>query len=392
MANTYHDQLSGTDLHDNKVYPDTGVELKLSSLIALDARWSGVTHTHPQYNYKTQYVIAQQGSTIGDYIGNGTSDQAAFQAAHDAITVSGGRITVMPGVYNWTGKLNLSKSNVEIELLPGSIIRAASGAANLSLSFGQPGMIHIYNGASGATQSNVYIHGGTIDANNIADVNHVSVWGAGTNIAAWTSSRIVFENVRFINKGNSTVTFGMFNMASAKIGPGTPSVGRINDIALRRCVFDGGDKDMVSWYGDYLNDIAIEDCTFKNNIHHTIVQYGYVSGPTTNRLSISRNRFLNTKTWTGVGSRADVHDGSRTGGYDLNINDNYFSNHGDALANLVDHMAINIHGWERFHINRNTFYDMWEAVSFGQSYAGNNWAFGGCSTGEFCNNIIEQVP
>jgi hypothetical protein len=41
MANTYHDQLTGSDLHDNKVYPATGTPLP--SWSQTDARYTRLT-------------------------------------------------------------------------------------------------------------------------------------------------------------------------------------------------------------------------------------------------------------------------------------------------------------------------------------------------------------
>ncbi len=40
MANTFHDQLAGSDLHENKVNATTGTELTPASQAAYDLRWA----------------------------------------------------------------------------------------------------------------------------------------------------------------------------------------------------------------------------------------------------------------------------------------------------------------------------------------------------------------
>lgn len=100
-----------------------------------------------------------------------TNDSALFQAAHDTVT-SGGTIYVPDGVYILNSRWNISKSNLHIILAPGAVLKP--GAANISTATGQPGLLHIYNSAG--AQSNVTVRGGTIDLNNMAEVNAISIW------------------------------------------------------------------------------------------------------------------------------------------------------------------------------------------------------------------------
>ena len=108
---------------------------------------------------------------VGDGV---TDDNAALQAAHDAIGSAGGKIYVPAGTYLMNSKWLISKSNIEIEFAPGAVLKAAAGAANLSVGAGG-GLVHIWK--SSGTQTNVYFHGAAIDLNNVAEVNALEIWG-----------------------------------------------------------------------------------------------------------------------------------------------------------------------------------------------------------------------
>src|SRR4051794_28394025 len=45
MANTYHDQLTGSDLHASKIDPTTGTELTPTSQATYDNRWANKATT-----------------------------------------------------------------------------------------------------------------------------------------------------------------------------------------------------------------------------------------------------------------------------------------------------------------------------------------------------------
>jgi polygalacturonase len=119
-------------------------------------------------------------------VGDGVmDDKAALQAAHDAIGSAGGKIYVPAGTYLMNSKWLISKSNIEIELAPGAVLKAAAGAANLSVGAGG-GLVHIWK--SSGTQTNVYFHGGAIDLNNVAEVNALEIWGAGSDADIWATT------------------------------------------------------------------------------------------------------------------------------------------------------------------------------------------------------------
>lgn len=148
MANTFHDQLTGSDLHENKVYPATGTPLP--SWVQTDARYAqqmrSITTAGPlvgggnlsadrtlsipaatgsQDGYLTaadwatfsakgnhaEYVVGPTGSTGNDYTANGTTDDVALRNALQ----SNRTIFVRNGTYNLTNPINLAgKSNIRL--------------------------------------------------------------------------------------------------------------------------------------------------------------------------------------------------------------------------------------------------------------------------------------
>ena len=338
---------------------------------------------------QSQICIVVGATGDSGYVTDGVADQVQIQAAHDALPSSGGKIFIQNGTYSLSARVNITKSNVEIELAPGAILQAST--TNISLTFGQPGMLHV------RSAENVYVHGGTIDANSQADVNHVSIWGVGTDNTIWTTNGITFENVRFINKANSTATYGMFIVSTGEVGSASPSVGRVKNVNILNCWFENGDKDMIAWYGDYLEDMTIEHCIFQDNSNHTIRQQNYTSNTfselggnvrTSKRIHINHNKFINTMTATGTGSLADFHDANKTGAYDLQMIGNYHDQSSSTFAANSDHYGFNIHNCERVLIQGNDYIDCRSVGSFGGSSAGSSWKYGANADVLFVDNNI----
>ncbi len=148
MANTYHDQLSGPDLHENKVYPVTGTPLP--SWSPTDSRYTQQTRaiattspltgggnlsadrtvampaaTVSQSGYlsaadwtafnrkgnRAEYVVGPTGSSGNDYTANGTADDVALRNALQ----SNRTVFVRNGTYNLANPINLAgKSGIKI--------------------------------------------------------------------------------------------------------------------------------------------------------------------------------------------------------------------------------------------------------------------------------------
>src|SRR3954471_12767037 len=109
MANTYHDQLTGSDLHDNKVYPATGTPLPswdptdaryvntsgdtMTGALTLAADPTGVLQAATKQYVDTK--AARLTKTIGpaaglDYVTDGVADDVQINQAISALHAAGG--------------------------------------------------------------------------------------------------------------------------------------------------------------------------------------------------------------------------------------------------------------------------------------------------------------
>lgn len=327
-----------------------------------------------------------------------TDDAAALQATHDAMPSTGGKMYIPPGFTALlNSKLQISRSNFELDFT-GATIKAGASAANLSLATGQPGLVHVRT--TGATQTNVYIHGGTIDANNVAEVNNFSIFGAGSDDTLWTLTSVRVENVTFLNKGNSTATSSMVMIATGNVGSANPRVGRIRGVTFKNCTFRYGDKVMLLYTGDYMEDFTVDTCWFGDNVEHTIQQQNYTSNTiaegnvrTSKRIRVINSKFINTMTSTAIGTRADFHDAAKTGGYDLTLSGNYHDavSRTSSISTVGDRYAYNIHNWQRVDITHNHFYYMRAVVSIGGSIAASDWAYAGNQEVFFTDNHVHNA-
>jgi len=128
MPNTFHDQLTGGDLHENKINATTQTELLPASQAKYDLRWSPKVHTHPdtdlsslttlnaRYAYKTIRTVAP--STMNaDYLTDGSGDEVEVNQAITAVSNSGGGAVVVlnrpTGSYSVNASIE-TRDNVDV--------------------------------------------------------------------------------------------------------------------------------------------------------------------------------------------------------------------------------------------------------------------------------------
>lgn len=337
-------------------------------------------------NFKSSTLITS-GGTLGDYNCSGTADQAVFQTAHDSLPAAGGKLVVFPGVYYFTDRFNITKSNLEIELLPGVVIRAAApNISNSGFRTEYTGMFHLRGNGSVSTLANVSIHGGVIDCNNQANTNALSIWGSGSDISIWTTTNIAVSDMRFLNKANTTVAPSQVMINTGNVNGFT--MGRVKSVTFRDCIWDTGDWDMLSYYGDYLTDLRVLGCTFVNNQRYTIDQYGYLLN-TNNNIQVHGCTFRHTKLMQGGAARADFNDDSKTGGYDFHFMNNVVDNDGDPMN--VGTFATNLHSWRDVYIHFNTIVKTFTGMSFGKSLSGSAWQQDGCRNVHISFNTFDRI-
>lgn len=324
-------------------------------------------------------------------LGDGaTDDYAAFVATFAAISASGGKVFIPPGVYMISNIITITNSDLEIEFAPGAILKASESLDD-DPKDEYRGLLHFSKHATGGTQHNVYVHGGTIDCNNQAETNALSIWGSGGNAGAGiiqtnTTSNFLIEDMKFINKGNSTNATSIVMLQGSEVGAVT--MGTVKDITFRNCTIDGVDMDGISWFGDYFENILFDECKFYNIDHHTAVQFGYLTR--TNRdFRFHKCQFKHTKLVESGFSVSDIHDANRTGGFNFFVEQCIFSNEDDSI--VTDALAINLHGWHNIYIDNNTFTELWTAISLGQSQAGSAWHQDGCTEVWITDNTFDKI-
>lgn len=332
-------------------------------------------------------------------VGDGTTDDTyAFQAAHDSLPANGGKIYVPAKTFILNNSFIVSKSNVELELAPGAIIRAGSGTASLSLGSGQPGLIHIYNSAG--TQQNVTVRGGIIDTNNVSEVNHVSVWGGGTDTTAVGLTNIRFIDVQFTNKGNSTSTSAMVRAISGASDVGNPAVGQINDIKFFGCTFDTSDKNHIRIEGGVVKNFVATRNRFLNAITGNIVfnQPSFSSATSSHvrsnkNFEISHNYFNNGTNFTS----SWIYDTNKTGQRAIKVIGNFFDGAYTGTppttpSTGVYAFCVDIEGgsWGVL-IKDNTFWKCFKAVSIGESNNGPWFQTNPVNMHELSGNVFYKV-
>jgi hypothetical protein len=117
MANTYHDQLSGNDLHPSKIDPTTGTELTAASQTTYDGRW--LPHA---------FFTVGPGAA-NDYVTTGTNDSAKINSAIAAASAAGGGDVLLNGLTFSVASRITPQSNVRVFGLGKGITKLTGGVA-----------------------------------------------------------------------------------------------------------------------------------------------------------------------------------------------------------------------------------------------------------------------
>ena len=143
MPNTFHDQLTGSDLHENKIDATTTTELTPASQAKYDLRWSPKVHAHPdtdlsslttlnaRYAYKTIRTIAPN-TMNGDYLTDGSGDEVEVNQAIIAVSNSGGGAVVVlnrpTGSYSVNASIE-TRDNVDV-ISNGAVFTSSMDGSN----------------------------------------------------------------------------------------------------------------------------------------------------------------------------------------------------------------------------------------------------------------------
>ena len=322
-------------------------------------------------NFSGIYRITNPTDAIYGATGNGTTDDtAALQAAITAMP-SGTKMVIPNGTYKITSRLNITKSNVEIELAPGAVLKAFATLSPNGSRNNYKGLFHI---AGTTSIDSVYIHGGTIDLNSQPDSNAISIWGSGSDPSVYTTSNVIIDGVKMINKAGSTNALEFLTIYTGNVNG--QAVGRVQNVYVRNCKFNNSDARCITYIGDWLRNWYVFSNEFSNSQLDTIVQGCYLQD-TSDNFVFYNNTYVHTKLGGAGGSICDYTDANKAGGSRLLFTDNLFSNTGDTFI-YPDRPCINIHGWHDVKVKGNTFRDTVEALSFGQSIGGTAWLIKGC--------------
>lgn len=329
---------------------------------------------------RISYVVSK--NLGSDYLCGASDFHTQMQNAINVLPASGGDIHVLGGAYVATGRINVNKPNVTIYI---------SNAATITISGGisPSGSRNDYKGLFHITTPGVVIDGGTVDCDNQANSIAFSVWGSGSDDSVYTTYGVRIRNMKLKNLGSGGVTganvFGWLYGGNVN----GSEVGRVKDVRIENVTFDTSARSAFGWIGDYFKDIVIKDSTFRYLKYHSIIQQNYLR-KTSDRILIKDCSFEHTKIELPYSdSLCDIHDASRTGGVDLFIVGNKFTNKDDTVS--IDTMAINIHEWDRVLIEGNTFSDMDQALSLGASNAGSAFDYLPVNLVIITNNTFDNI-
>lgn len=286
MANTYHDQLTGADLHDNKVYPATGSELSTwgptdgrypqktlsinttapllgggslaaARTLSLPAATASVDGYLPasdwaKFNAKQTkaFITVGLSSSGADFVCDGIADQAEHKAAIDAAdAVGGGVVRLLPGTYNLSSSISCTLLNHYNNI---SVIGSGRGATILKAVANNVSILAFGSGDAnaGIVPMNLHFAHFTLDMNNTT--------GAAYGMAIACCQDVTLDNLHFKNQKNgakSMLFFGVSSNASSVFDP--------RHLLASNCIFR--DKTAIYSflnYGSY--DVACVACEFAN--------------------------------------------------------------------------------------------------------------------------------
>jgi hypothetical protein len=276
MANTYHDQLTGSDLHDNKVYPATGTPLP--SWTQTDARYTAtssftshttntsnphnvtatqVGRTTAQWNANQlqgrtisttapadgqflvwnaavgQWIPAGQpvvfvgpAGTIGNaYTCDGTADQVEIMAAGNALPVTGGVIYVRGGDYVTSAAISFTRENLTI-LGDGPDVTKIKGTSGFTL-------LHVGGGIGPTVYKNYRVEGITFDMNSVAS-------GFSYGVVFELCQNVRFRDCKVINAGTNAKNQFFFGTTSGSANE------YARNLTVENCVFDTNNSNYES--------------------------------------------------------------------------------------------------------------------------------------------------
>lgn len=247
MANTYHDQLTGSDLHASRLDPTTGTELTVVSQNTYDARW--LPHL--------KKVVGIAGSIGNDYTGNGTNDDVALNAG---IGNGSCETYIRPGTYKITAQVGGatigSYSNLTLwgAGINQTILQAQAETSVIALGSG--------DATGGNVWKSIRISDMTIDMNNQV--------GATYGIALGCCQDVVLENIHFKNQkdgAKSMLFWGVSAGASSALLP--------RNLTVKNCIFSDSNAQWEAvTLAQGLNAKFI-NCTFRDKMaQFSFLNYG----------------------------------------------------------------------------------------------------------------------
>ncbi len=277
MPNITHDQLTGSDLHDNKVYPATGTPLpawtqtdaryqakgSITGLPAATTTQSGIV-TNSDWTsfinkgYRSAYVVGPSGSVGNDYTGNGTADDVTLNAAIQ----SGRTVYIKDGTYNLTHRINLNgKQNIRIIGESKAVIFQIPQASLTNFGFS-------YMIGGNATSSDIYIEGLYLYGGYSSYTNPDTNSGGGINPGKrWVIYNCTFEDFTYfpVFIGTDTSDSKIINCRWIGPGHGGDSIG-------------GGGGNNIEVYGGVweanVNGSAFDNTSGTHySIHHGMIKY-----------------------------------------------------------------------------------------------------------------------
>lgn len=342
--------------------PDATASVKGKVLLAGDLAG---TAGGPSVKSRQTLVVGSQIGQTADYMCTGTVDDILLQAAANALGSTYTKLYIQSGTYNVTQNIVITASNIEIELAPGAVIKAAQRTSTASKSE-YMGIFFLRKTGSGSTQDNVYIHGGTVDCNNQAETSAVSIWGSGSSAGSVvTTTNIRIEDMVLKNKGSSTQSPALLQIHSVT----DLNLGRVQNVFVRRCTFDTSDNEAVRFRGSYMKGLHFEKCEYKNIGKYTINHSGgSETGDivrTTENVFIQDSYFHDTMLTDMATTVYDFGQASRIGIKTLVVSGNTFDSINEFNPN--DNPNLQIYASHDVLIANNTFKNTRQAFSLGYS-------------------------
>ena len=440
MPNTFHDQLTGSDLHENKVNATTGTELTPSSLAILDGRWPSkaatdahLANTNNPHGTNAGQVGAPPTSrainTNAPLVGGGdlsanrtlslpqaTSSQAGYLSSTDwaAFNARGYRTQLLVGPPGSQADYICTGTNDQATILTAYNAVGAAGGGTLRLLPGTYnfdagiilgyGSVTIEGGGVGATIIRARYASNTAlmavqkftstPANNVTfrnfsiDLNGNAVCGiqiGGVASGTTVSKNYLLENIEVYGRGvDNTGSIGALTF-KAQYGANT---GPLQNITLRNVeIRDGAATDAahtngtsIIFFSNNTKKVRFENCYFHDTYGTTIA---IVQGTTSfrgNRDWVwSQCRFENTMLDNPSPGSTTIYDiGENRQGFDgVKILGCSFS----SAYDIHDTYSLGIYNSRGFIVSGTTFYRCRTILAPGHSYPTGNeskgWTFSG---------------